>query len=156
MIFVFWLISVAIMILARIAGEKRNSSAIAGAAVITICCDMFAMIVLLVLTFELAYDVTSSWSIDDKIAMYQEENTKIEEEISALVENYMKYEADTLAEFKTGDSVTLVSMYPELKSDELVQHQISVFTTNNEKIKELKEEKLDAQTEKWWLYFGGK
>lgn len=98
MIFVFWLISVAIMILAWVAGEKWDSSAILGAAVITICCDMLAMVALLAITFELVYDVTNSWSIDDKIAMYQEENDEIEEEISALVENYMEYEADALAD----------------------------------------------------------
>lgn len=92
--------------------------------------------------------------IDEKIAMYQEENTKIEKQIDALVQNYMQYESDTYGEFKSSDAITLVSLYPDLKSDELVQQQIEVYTTNNQKIKELKEQKIDINKDKWWLYFG--
>ena len=99
-------------------------------------------------------NVLSYKYIDEKIAMYQEENTKIEEQIDTLVQNYMKYESDTYGEFKGNDAITLVSLYPDLKSDELVQKQIEVYTTNNQKIKELKEQKIDIVKDKWWLYFG--
>ena len=37
---------------------------------------------------------------------------------------------------------------------ELVQKQIEVYTTNNQKIKEFKEQKIDIVKDKWWLYFG--
>ena len=46
-------------------------------------------------------------------------------------------------------------MYPELKSDKLVEEQISVYEENNKKIRELKEDKIDLKVKKWWLYFGG-
>ena len=72
--------------------------------------------------------------IDEKIAMYQEENTEIEEQIDMLVQNYMQYESDTYGDLKGNDAVTLVSLYPDLKSDGLVQKQIEVYTTNNKKI----------------------
>lgn len=52
-------------------------------------------------------------------------------------------------------SITLVSLYPELKSDELVKKQIAVYQENNKKIINLKEKQIDANVAKWWLYFGG-
>lgn len=93
--------------------------------------------------------------IDDKITMYQEENKNIETQLDVLVDKYMDYEFNTLREVKGESSVTLVSLFPELKSDELVQQQIKVYIDNNNKIKQLKEEKLNVNTWKWWLYFGG-
>ena len=65
----------------------------------------------------------------------------------------MSYEKETLTEFK-GNEMALVSLYPELKADTLVQQQITVHTENNAKIKELKEKKIDLKLSKWWLYFG--
>lgn len=92
--------------------------------------------------------------IDDKITMYQEENKQIESQIDTLVKQYMEYEGNTLKEFVTNSSITLVTLYPNLKSDELVKNQINTYTANNNKIKELKESKLNYKLAKWWLYFG--
>ena len=92
--------------------------------------------------------------IDQKIEMYTEENTNIEESIDDLVREYMDYEGKTLSNFKTESSITLINLYPELKSDELVQQQLSIYVDNNNKIKELKEQKIDIQTKKFVLYFG--
>ena len=36
----------------------------------------------------------------------------------------------------------------------MVIKQMDIYTENNNKIKELKEQKLDYQIAKWWLYFG--
>ena len=104
--------------------------------------------------FYLGICVANGGVIDDKIAMYQEENEKIEEQMDALVSQYMEYESDTYGELKNDSSITLISLYPELKADELVKEQISVYITNNEKIKELKEDKINLKTKKWLLYFG--
>lgn len=92
--------------------------------------------------------------IDNKISMYQEENKNIEKQIDTLVKQYMDYEGNTLKEFSSESSITLVTMYPDLKSDELVKTQIETYTNNNNKIKELKEKKLDYKLAKWWIYFG--
>lgn len=93
--------------------------------------------------------------IDDKIAMYQEENAKIEEQIAAVVAQYQEYESDIFDSVAPESAVTLVALYPDLKSDTLVQKQIEVYLENNEKIKELKEEKIGGSVLRWWLYFGG-
>lgn len=71
--------------------------------------------------------VINGRTLDSKIAMYTEENQKIEEDMNILVEQYMNYE----------------SKYPELKADTLVEKQIEVYTANNKKIKELNKGKVN-------------
>jgi hypothetical protein len=92
--------------------------------------------------------------IDDKIAMYEEENASIEQAIDDLVTEYMKHETDTFNDLKGNDSMILVSLYPELKSDELVKMQIETYQSNNQKIKDLRESKINISNYKWWLFFG--
>lgn len=93
---------------------------------------------------------------DSRIAMYEAENAKIEERVDAVVKGYQDYEKDTFAELSPDtDAMTLVYLYPELKSDALVQEQIALYVSNTERIRELKEEKIKGQVIKWWLYFGG-
>ena len=114
---------------------------------------IFLVISLIALPF-LIGNVIGSSAIEDKIAMYQQENNKIESQIDELVTNYMKYENETFDKFKAESSMTVVSLYPELKSDTLVQSQIETYTKNNNKIKRLKEDKIMRSVSRWWLYFG--
>lgn len=87
--------------------------------------------------------------IDDQIKLYTEENTKIETEIEELVSEYMAFESNTLVNVKGESSITLVSLYPELKSDELVKELIATYQDNNAEIKALKEKKLKITANKW-------
>ena len=87
--------------------------------------------------------------------MYQEENSKIEEQIAETVKQYQQHETDIFTEVTPDSSITLVALYPELKSDTLVQSQIEVYVNNNEKVKSLKESKINGSIYRWWLYFGG-
>lgn len=111
------------------------------------------LIIMVIALAENINNVISEKTIDNKIVMYEEENIKIETQITVLVEQYIDYETETLTELK-GNEMALVSLYPELKADTLVQEQIKVYTRNNDKIKELKEKKIDIKLSKWWLYFG--
>ena len=99
--------------------------------------------------------IVNGRTYDAKIEMYTEENTVIEEQIDELVTEYKRYESETLTELKGDSSISLVSLYPELKSDELIQKQIDTYLSNNNKIKELKEKLINVSNAKWWLYFGG-
>lgn len=114
-----------------------------------------ATIGFLVLVVISIFNIVEGKVIDDKIAMYQEENTSIETQMDVLVEKYMNYESETFGELKGESGITLVSLYPELKADELVKQQVEVYMNNNKKIKELKESKINLSKWKWWLYFGG-
>ena len=101
--------------------------------------------------------VANGYVIDAKIAMYEEENSRIEESIDTLVSNYLEYEQRTFAEFKPDgqkDVVILMSLFPELKADTLVQAQMGVYIENNQHIKELREEKINLLKLRWLLYFG--
>lgn len=93
-------------------------------------------------------------NIEKKIALYEEENTKIEQQIADTVKQYQEYETGIFTEVSPEDSITLVALYPELKSDTLVQSQINVYVENNKTIKELKSSAVNAPVYRWWLYFG--
>ena len=93
-------------------------------------------------------------TIEAEITMYQEENTIIEEKMATLVENYMLHEKEIMFEVSPDDSITLVSMYPELTSQSLVSELLDTYTDNSDKIKELKTIALKQPIVRWWLYFG--
>ena len=105
-------------------------------------------------------DLASLSITDQKIKMYEQENNNIQYSISEIVENYKDYEVESqtksLENIKTQnlDVALVTQIYPDLKSNELVVKQIEVYSDNNNKIKQLKEEKLNKQIVKWWLYFG--
>lgn len=115
---------------------------------------MVLLVVVMIAMFFCLYDISEGRVIDEKIEMYSQENAGIEADIDALVAKYMEYESSTLADLRGDSAITLVSLYPDLKSDELVKEQLEIYRANNAKIKELKEKKLDIRVAKWWLYFG--
>ena len=100
-------------------------------------------------------NVKSLSVIDDRIAMYEEENARIEQQVADVVEQYQKYETDIFMEVAPESSVAMVSLYPELKSDSLVQAQIEVYTENNKTIRDLRDKQIKGNVYRWWLYFGG-
>ena len=114
-----------------------------------------ATAICLFITLGFTASVVSSKYITEKITMYEQQNNQIEEQIDIVVKQYQEYESDTYAMTSSESSITLVSLYPDLKSDELVKKQIKVYTDNNKQITELKEEQINAKACKWWLYFGG-
>lgn len=98
--------------------------------------------------------ITEGRVIDDKIALYEEQNAQIEAQINSLVQNYMEYESNTFKSINSENLITLISLYPELKSDTLVSQQCDLYIENNKKILELKEEKISLSVKKFWVYFG--
>ena len=108
------------------------------------------VIVLICMTTLLVKTLT----IDEMIEMYTEENKNIENQIELVVDKYMEFENDTFIGLKSESFITLVSLYPELKSDELVKEQISLYQSNNAELKELKKQKINTKVYKWWIYFG--
>ena len=97
---------------------------------------------------------------DKKIEMYEEENNNIQNSISQIVESYKNYEQNTYSESlknidtNNTDIIVLTQLYPELKSNEMVNKQIDIYQENNNKIKDSKEERINNEIAKWWLYFG--
>ena len=151
MIIVIFLVCIGIILLGawlwneveEIAGGITMACGIIGGAI-----SFIALIILLV-------NVSGLKTIDTKIEMYQTENANIESQIAECIEGYQKYETEIFTEVAPDSAMTLVTLYPELKSDELVKKQIEVYITNNEKIKGLKEKKIMGDIYRWWVYFGG-
>ena len=112
-------------------------------------------VVAAIVLFFLIFGCSSAATVDARIEMYQEENVKIEEQIAAVVKQYQEYEKEIFTEVSPESAMTLVALYPELKADSLVASQIDIYVANNEKIKELKEESINASVIRWWTYFGG-
>lgn len=100
--------------------------------------------------------VVSTYNVEEKIVMYEEENTTIEQNISTVVQAYMNHESAIFDKITQNNDNTmmLVSMYPELQSNTVVQEQIGIYVENNIRIKELKEEAISASIWRWFLYFG--
>lgn len=112
-----------------------------------------------IVIFFVVNDVITYSQMDERIAIYEEENVRIEEQVKTTVEAYQEYEKEIFENIDldkiSGEKlILLTSIYPELKSDTLVQELISVYTENNNQIKELKTKKLDYKVSCWWLYFG--
>lgn len=104
--------------------------------------------------FYLINEVGTGHVYQEKIAMYEEQNVSIEESINLAVSSYMDFETETYSNLKNESLISLISLYPELKSDELVQRQIDVYLSNNRNIIQLKESNINLSKQKWLLYFG--
>lgn len=111
------------------------------------------VIITLLIGFLLGFACSTEKAIDEKIAMYEYENARIESVVVEVVSKFVAYETQTFSNAPQ-EMVLTVSMYPELKSNELVAEQIRIYVENNNAIKALKVEKIDITTAKWWLYFG--
>ena len=111
-------------------------------------------IVMLITVLALFGVVVSKSGVSEKIKLYQNENEEIENAVYTMVKEYMEYEKKTYKEFDKKQAMSYVSLYPDLKSNELVAKQVEVYTANKKKLNELKEQQIDREILKWWLYFG--
>lgn len=148
-------ICIAMFIGGLIMFERTRSDVGEGVSICMIAVGAVSTFICLIATVCLGVNVSNLKVIDDKIAMYEEENTQIEEQVAAVVTQYQEYETDIFTELDSDSAITLVSLYPELKSDTLVQSQIDIYVQNNEKIKSLREQAINGTVVRWWLYFGG-
>jgi len=108
-----------------------------------------------IVTIGLAVGVASGTVIDEKIELYETTNEQIDKQVKEMVLAYMEYEGETFERVSEKDAETLVTLFPNLKSDELVQSQMKIYIQNKANILALKERKINLKPQKWWLYFGG-
>lgn len=117
----------------------------------TIICVILSIVIFIMALIAIP-EFLKTLVIDDKITMHEEENKSIEAQITEIANNYQGYEKEIIS--NVADMETMLIKIPELKSSELVKKQMEVYIANNDKIKELKEEKIDTRIYKWLLYFG--
>lgn len=94
-------------------------------------------------------------TIQTQIEMYEDENSKIEEKINTVVQDYLEHEKETYKDIKPENVIAALSMFPELNSSELVKKEIEIYQSNETKIIELKEEQITGiPMARYLLYFG--
>ena len=93
-------------------------------------------------------------TLDDKIAMYEQENAAIEQSVDVLVKDYYRHESDTYSSLTPENAVLFASAYPELQSNELATKQLEIYVENNNNTKELKKDQINLSKNRFWLYFG--
>lgn len=153
MILVILAIGILLLVLGIILYDKLEAGADEVGSVFQIV-GIVVIVISTIVSIVLLISVLKSVNIEKKIAIYVEENTKIEKQIADVVKQYQEYETGIFTEVAPEGSITLVALYPELKSDTLVQSQIKVYVDNNNTIKELKSSAINASVYRWWLYFG--
>lgn len=99
--------------------------------------------------------VASGFGIQEKIGIYEEQNTQIEQSIDAAVKAYCEHEQITYVQMSDGAVALVAAAYPELASSELVKTQMEVWTSNSNELKDLKSDLVDFHRAQYFLYFGG-
>lgn len=99
--------------------------------------------------------VSSGFGIQEKIQIYEDQNTQIEQSIDAAVKAYCEHEQITYVQMSDGAVALVAAAYPELASSELVKTQMEVWTSNSSELKDLKSKLVDFYRAQYFLYFGG-
>lgn len=99
--------------------------------------------------------VASGFGIQEKIQIYEDQNTQIERSIDAAVKAYCEHEQITYVQMSDGAIALVAAAYPELASSELVKTQMEVWTSNSSELKDLKSDLVDFHRAQYFLYFGG-
>ena len=145
MFILLFVIAVALIVLAVLNKDLADGLGILGGLI-----GFIALIGIFVNIGFLVYGRT----LDDKIAMYEQENAAIEQSVDVLVKDYYRHESDTYSSLTPENAVLFASAYPELQSNELATKQLEIYVENNNKIKELKEDQINLSRNRFWLYFG--
>lgn len=118
-------------------------SATLGAACLVIFCVVLAN-----------YSWTKTVS-SKQIAVLEERNSEVLEQIEPFIEQFFKYEKDSYKEFKiNSNTVIALSAYPELKGNEFVMKQINIILENQKEITDLKLAQASLDGYKIWLFMG--
>ena len=119
--------------------------------------SVLLLIAVIITAVILGAELSEGKILDQKIELYQEENSKIEQSIAVTVQEYMNHEEMVFQTPNVSEEnlIYLVAAYPELRSSELVNSQMDLYIANNKEIRSLKERKLELTVIRWWLYFGG-
>lgn len=115
---------------------------------------LIALVIVVIIGLFNVGKIVKANTLEQKIAVYQEEMANIENSINPVVQNYLDHEKETYTALTPDNAVIFASIYPELSSNEIVQQQLNIYNQYLISIKNLKLEIAEISTAKWWLYFG--
>ena len=151
MLIVFFVICLVCISLGIILWFKKPYSD-AGSTVFAI--SLIVLVVVIICCLFNINKIVKANTLEQKITVYQEEMTNIENSINPVVQNYLDHEKETYTALTPDNAVIFASIYPELSSNEIVQKQLNIYNEYLISIKNLKLEIAEISTAKWWLYFG--
>ena len=151
MLVVFFVICLVCISLGIILWFKKPYSD-AGPTVFAI--SLIVLVVVIICCLFNVNKIVKANTLEQKITVYQEEMTNIENSINPVVQNYLDHEKETYTALTPDNAVIFASIYPELSSNEIVQKQLNIYNEYLISIKNLKLEIAESSTAKWWLYFG--
>lgn len=95
-------------------------------------------------------------SAKEQIAVYEEQNKIVLEQLEPLVNKYMHFEKNTFKDLKfSSERLLLLSQaYPELKSNTFVETQINVILYNQREISKLKLSMAKLNAYRLWIGLG--
>jgi hypothetical protein len=93
-------------------------------------------------------------TIDNRLAILEEQNTIVLSQIEPLVQHALDYESNTYKDFKLDASkiVAFTQLYPDLKANSFLNKQIDIILVNQEEIKQLKLDKASLNAYHFWLW----
>lgn len=151
MLVVFFVICLVCISLGIIIWIKKPYSDV-GSTVFAI--SLVVLVVVIICCLFNVNKIVKANTLEQKITVYQEEMTNIENSINPVVQNYLDHEKETYTALTPDNAVIFASIYPELSSNEIVQKQLNIYNEYLISIKNLKLEIAEISTAKWWLYFG--
>lgn len=113
------------------------------------------VIFILPLVFNLGSYLNTKYTINGRIALLEETNEKIISSVGKIVLDYTKYESSVFKNAKpTAEELIAMSIYPEVKANDLFKHQLYTLEENMKEVYRLKEEKVMLNGYKPWLFMG--
>lgn len=155
MLTLLFIIALAFMIVFIILGNNTQKHDDIGFFVGALLTGFIAFVLLISVVYQSYQVFCRANTIQTQIEMYEDENSKIEEKINTVVQDYLEHEKETYNDIKPENVIAALSMFPELNSSELVKKEIEIYQSNEAKLIELKEEQITGiPMARYLLYFG--
>ena len=99
------------------------------------------------------YNYDSS-TINNRLAVLEEQNTTVLTQVEPLVQQALNYESSTYKDLKldVNKLIIFAQMYPELKANSFLNKQIDIIFANQQEIKQLKLDKASLNAYHFWLW----
>lgn len=142
---------IGIIVFGLVIHKTRSDILFVAGEIGTISCSLLAIGIGITLIVGIC-KISTVGRYDYTIAMYEEENKQLEDKIDIVVEEYLKHEGETYDKSIPAD--TLIVIYPELASNQIVSQYIEILNSNKAEIKQLKQEQINISVWKFLVYFG--